>query len=216
MTMPLAAASSRAEAPHRRIVVAVRDMSTASLVDAATQGDRRAWDELVERYGRLVYAIARGFRLSTPDVADVFQTVWLRFAEHIDRLHDPERAGSWLATTTRHECLRMVRMASRVVLTDELEDLDPGGARAAAEASVDPVVAAEERAALREAFARLPERCRRLLALVVDPSVDYDEICVQMSMPKGSIGPTRGRCLARLETELRAVYPVGAPGGEAS
>jgi RNA polymerase sigma factor (sigma-70 family) len=191
-----------------RIVVTVRDMSTAALVEAATDGDRRAWDELVDRYGRLVYAVARGFRLSSADVADVFQTVWLRFAEHIGRLHEPARAGSWLATTTRHECLRVVRMAGRVVLVDEFDEPDPGDA-----AAVDPVVAAEERAALREAFSRLPERCRRLLAMVVDPGVDYDQICARLGMPKGSIGPTRGRCLAKLETELRAVYPVGASGG---
>jgi RNA polymerase sigma factor (sigma-70 family) len=186
------------------MVVAVRDMATGVLVDAAARGDRAAWDELVDRYGRLVYAVARSFRLPTPDVADVYQTVWLRFAEHIDRLRDPERAGAWLATTTRNECLRVVRTAARMVLTDQFDEPDDDPA-----ADDDPVVLAEERAALREAFARLPERCRRLLSMVVDPGYDYDAICLALAMPKGSIGPTRGRCLQRLEAELAAVYPNG-------
>lgn len=202
MSAPLALDVGRVVTGRGRIVVAVHDTTTASLVDAAAQGDPAAWDELVDRYGRLVYAIARSFRLPAPDVADVFQTVWLRFAEHVDRLRDPERAGSWLATTARNECLRIIRTAGRVVLTDEFDDRDPP------EPAEDELVVAEERAAVREAFARLPERCRRLLSMVVDPGYDYDAIGLALAMPKGSIGPTRGRCLARLEAELRAVYPV--------
>lgn len=190
------------------MVLPVQDVSTAVLVARAAHGDQPAWNGLVERYGGLVHAVARSFRLSPADVADVFQTVWLRFAEHIDRLRDPDRAGAWLATTTRHECLRLLRTSARVVVSDELE-LDPD---AEGQQTIEEMLEGEEeRVAVREAFARLPEKCQRLLAMVIDPDLTYQDICLQLDMPMGSIGPTRGRYLKRLEDEIRA----GSPGSHA-
>lgn len=180
------------------------DRGTGDLVKAAGGGDEQAWNLLVERYGRLVWAVTRSFRLSPADAADVFQTVWLRFAEHLDRLREPDRAGSWLATTCRHECLRVLRSSSRVVLSDDLGRL--AGAPATSEPFEDDIGRAEQRAALVTAFGRLPERDQRLLAMVVDPTCSYDDICRELGMPRGSIGPTRARCLERLGREYASIY----------
>ena len=87
----------------------------ASLVAAAAAGDRRAWEGLVDAYGRLIWAIARNHRLSSGDAADVSQTTWLRLLEHIDRLSDPGRVGAWLATTARRECLRLQSRGKRTM-----------------------------------------------------------------------------------------------------
>jgi RNA polymerase sigma factor (sigma-70 family) len=180
----------------------MRDMSTGELVATACRGDQAAWNELVNRHNRLVYAVARSFRLSGADVADVFQTVWLRLAEHICRLRDPERVGAWLATTTRHECLRLVRSSWRVVPDDDVEAfLEP------TETIENGLLRSEQRAAILAAFARLPDRDQRLLAMIVDPRYTYDDICRELGMRRGSIGPTRARCLRRLEDEYRALYP---------
>ncbi|MDQ1463257.1 MAG: hypothetical protein QOC73_198, partial [Actinomycetota bacterium] len=86
--------------------VGVDDRSTAELVAAAHAGDSSAWGELVDRYGGLVWAVARGFALSTADASDVSQTTWLRLVEHLGRLREPEHLGGWLATTARHECFK--------------------------------------------------------------------------------------------------------------
>lgn len=184
------------------MVVAVSGETTAALVAAAAAGDRAAWDALVERYERLVFSVARSFRLSTPDAADVSQTVWLRFAERLDRLTDPDRAGAWLATTTRRECLRLLRSSDRVVPSDDVGERRVDGG--------EPVEAAllreERRAAMRAAFARVPERCQRLLRLLTsDPRHSYQEIAQLMPMPIGAIGPTRARCLARLRVEVASL-----------
>lgn len=179
----------------------MREMGTGELVEAACGGDQAAWDVLVERYSRLVWAITRSFRLSTADAADVFQTVWLRLAEHICRLREPERAGAWLATTARNECLRLVRAATRVVVTEDLDDLSEGP-----EAFEDELPRAEQRAALVAAFALLPERDQQLLAMIVDPDCSYDDICRDLDMPRGSIGPTRKRSLDRLYRHYRDLY----------
>jgi RNA polymerase sigma factor (sigma-70 family) len=185
------------------MVRAVRGVSTGELVGLAAGGDQSAWNELVRRYGRLVHAIPRSFRLSAADGDEVFQAVMLRFAQHLGRLREPERAGAWLATTARNECLRLIRNAQRLVLTDQLDDV------ADTPDSVETTVEkAEQLVALRVAFARLAESDRALLGLVAE-RCPYEKIGSDLGMAVGSIGPTRARALQRLRIEFYAVYEGG-------
>ena len=173
------------------------------LVQRAAAGDHSAWESLVDKYGRLVWAMTRDFRLIESDAADVFQATWLRLLEHIDRLEQPARVRSWLAATARNECLRSLAARNRVVLVHDNVVLNGDVAH---EAEVDEQLLAEERAqVVREALSRLPWRWRRLIELLMaDPPASYAEISDQLGLPVGSIGPTRGRCLARLRDLLQA------------
>jgi len=188
-------------------VVAERNVSApdiVQLVRRAAEGDGWAWECLVDQYGRLIWAMTRDFHLVESDAADVVQATWLRLFEHIDRIEYPDRVGSWLATTARHECLRTVGARKRIVLVHD-DDVTLGGAVAAGP-EVDERLLADERAeAVREAVSRLPEQWQRLLGLLMaDPPASYAEISDQLGLPVGSIGPTRGRCLARLRVLLEA------------
>jgi len=175
----------------------------ARLVQRAAEGDRLAWERLVDQYARLIWAMTRDFKLVESDAADVAQATWLRLLEHIDRLEYPARVGSWLAATARNECLRSVAARKRVVLVHD--DVALNG-DAAHEPEIDERLLAAERAqAVREALSRLPQRWQRLLELLMaDPPASYAEISDQLGLPVGSIGPTRGRCLERLRELLQA------------
>ena len=96
------------------------DPSTSDLVRDAAGGDQGAWNQLVDRYSRLVWAVARGHRLANADSADVFQTTWLRLVEHLGRLRDPEQLAGWLSTTARHESLRVLRLGRRERPDDDI------------------------------------------------------------------------------------------------
>jgi RNA polymerase sigma factor (sigma-70 family) len=165
------------------------------LVRAAGEGDQEAWDSIVDRFSGLVWAIARAHRLSSADAADVSQTTWLRLVEHLGRLRDPERVGSWLAATARHECLRVIRHGGRFVADSEL-DLE------SLEADEEPsaeLLATERTSALWRAVNALPDRCRKLIrVLMADPAPSYEDVAAALDMPIGSIGPTRARCLEQL------------------
>ena len=82
------------------------DSPTADLVTRARDGDARAWDALVERFGPLIWSICRNYRLERADVEDVAQNVWLKLVDQLSRVRDPAALGGWLATTTRRECCR--------------------------------------------------------------------------------------------------------------
>jgi len=175
----------------------------AGLVRDAAGGDRGAWERLVEQYARLIWSFTAEFKLMESDAADVAQTTWLRLLEHIDRIEYPDRVGSWLAATARNECLRSLAARKRVVLAHD-DEVFTGVVASGSE--VDERILADERdQVVRDALSRLPGRWQRLLELLMaDPPASYAEISDQLGLPVGSIGPTRGRCLAQLRVFLQA------------
>jgi RNA polymerase sigma factor (sigma-70 family) len=191
------------------------DPSVTDLVTRAREGDKQAWDALVEMYAPLVWSICRGHRLGGADADDVGQTVWLYLVEQLDKIRDPVALPGWLATTTRRECCRVLRAARRpqaagyVLDAEDVPDQQSGNAE-------DELLAAERRAALREAFAHLPPTCQRLLAILMeDPPVPYAEISARLGIPVGSIGPTRGRCLDKLRSYPAIAALINAEAGSA-
>jgi RNA polymerase sigma factor (sigma-70 family) len=185
--------------------------ATGALLSQAAAGDERAWNALVEQHSRLLWSVARSYRLDQADAADVVQTTWLRLLEHLDRIEDPTRLVGWLVTTARRECLRVLRRSGRErVVVDEdaaLEIVD----------DVEPVetglITNERNVALWRAFRRLPERCQRLLRIAVAMPQAYDEVSAALNMPVGSIGPTRARCLTRLRDLLIGSGVTGSEDG---
>jgi len=182
--------------------------SPAELVHAAGAGHQPAWNELVERYAGLVWSVTRVHRLGPADAADVSQTVWLRLVENVGRLRDPEHVGGWLATTARHECLRVLRRSGREVFRDEAP-ADPQGAP---EDSPEwQLLETDQRRWVWLGLSRLSQRCRGLLqALAYSPEASYAEVSAALDIPIGSIGPTRSRCLEQLRKQLVDMGYIGA------
>ena len=173
----------------------------ADLVVRARNGDKQAWDALVERYAPLVWSICRRHRLDGADTDDVGQSVWLRLVEQLGRIRDPAALPGWLATTTRRECWRVLRAAHGPEAAGYLLDAGNIPDRQSGTAE-DELLLAERHAALREAFTRLPPSYQRLIALLIeDPPVPYVEISNRLGIPVGSIGPIRGRCLEKLRQD---------------
>ena len=178
------------------------DSPIPALFAAARDGDRAAWNALVDRYARLVLSIVWRFRIHGDDADDVVQTVWLRLVENLEGIREPRALPGWIATTTRNECLRLVRARQRV------EPVDPQAHGAFAtgttmsDGAVDVDLLEDERhQSLLIAFAELPDRQRELLLLLVaDPPLSYQEVSARLGIPIGSIGPTRARALARIRS----------------
>jgi RNA polymerase sigma factor (sigma-70 family) len=210
MIAEIPSAAAPADLGRRLAAAAVID-----LVARARNGDRQAWNMMIERYAPLIWSICRRYRLSDADAADVGQSVWLCLLDHLDGLRDPAALPGWLATTTRHECGRVLREAGRPSMSGyELDaDMLPDPQAAAVD---QELLETERHAALREAFAILPPSGQQLIAaLIADPPVPYTEISARLGVPVGSIGPTRRRCLEKLRRHPAVAALISAESSDA-
>ncbi|WP_232506510.1 RNA polymerase sigma factor [Microlunatus flavus] len=166
-------------------------------------GDEAAMSDLVRALAPVLWHTVRGTRLDTAAAEDVLQTVWLSLVRHADTIVEPNAVLQWLVVSTKREAWRVSRVQDRArpedVETTRAQQGD--GSTPVAEQVAD----AESDDVLWRHVAELPERCRALLRVIAFAAKpDYAQIARALGMPVGSIGPTRGRCLAKLRLALAA------------
>ena len=174
------------------------ELLVTDLVARARNGDKGAWDALVERYAPLVWLICRRHRLGTAEASDVGQTVWLRLLDELATVRDQAALPGWLATATLRECGRVLRAAGRQQAAEYMLDAGdiPGGQTGMVQHELRM---AERNAALREAFTYLPPGCQQLIVMLMeDPSVPDAAIGARLGIPARGAGPERARCLEQL------------------
>jgi RNA polymerase sigma factor (sigma-70 family) len=171
-----------------------------ALLDAARDGSDDALGQIVTELSPMLWQVARATGLSSGDAEDVLQTVWLRLLSHLDGIRAPMALISWLVVTTRREAWRVRASGRRQLPADEewfseLPDQGPG--------AEEQVIIDDQRRTLWAAFGQLSGRCQELLRILAFvPRPDYQAVAAELGMPAGSIGPTRGRCLAKLRALL--------------
>jgi len=168
-------------------------LSDAELVERCRTGDSEAWNELIERYSRYVYAICvRGFRLSEEDAEDVFQDVFARVFTRLDTLRDDSALRPWIAQLTRRRCLDAISGSGREQPTADVTD-DEGSA---------DMTEIDEAFAVREAVAGLSDACQDILDRFFARDQSYRTISDELDIPAGTIASRIARCLRKLRDEL--------------
>jgi DNA-directed RNA polymerase specialized sigma24 family protein len=157
----------------------------ASLFSAFRAGDAARMGELVALLTPILWHTVRSQRVDRDSAEDVLQTVWLALVRNADSISDPQAVLQWLIVSARREAWRVVKREDRVEPTEfEAGDL------------VSPAYDMPEELVLRD-------RCRMLLRVIAFADrPDYAAVAESLGMPIGSIGPTRGRCLAKLRLQL--------------
>jgi len=184
-----------------------RSARMADLLAAAREGSEDALGQMVTELSPLLWQVARAAGLSSGDAEDVLQTTWMRLVAHLGDIHDSAALTSWLVTTTKREAWRVSAEGRRQLPADqesfaELPDQGPG--------SEEQVITEDQRRVLWAAIGQLSRRCQELLRIIAfAPRPDYTAVAAALGMPVGSIGPTRGRCLAK----LRVLLASGSLGG---
>jgi RNA polymerase sigma factor (sigma-70 family) len=166
----------------------------AALIHAARRSDEHAWTRLHQQFDPTLRSIARSRGLSDPDIDDAVQNTWIKLHARIDSIREPAAIAGWLSTTVRRESLRLLQTHVREIPTD---DPLPSGGRQEDGPEVR-LLEHERRAVLTRALATLPDRQRRLMALIAHDA-SYQQIEATLDMPAGSIGPIRLRCITRLQ-----------------
>jgi RNA polymerase sigma factor (sigma-70 family) len=173
-------------------------MDVGAVLRRVVDGDQRAWDEIVGQFGGLVWHVARSYRLGA-STDDVVQTVWLRLAENVDRIREPDRLAGWLATTTRNEAMRVSKRQARAVPVGDIPERSD-----LSTSTLDELVTDHDTLEhVLVAFRQLREKDQQLLRLLcVVPPIDYATIAELLDRSIGSIGPSRDRALKRLRKLL--------------
>jgi RNA polymerase sigma factor (sigma-70 family) len=171
------------------------------LVARAGNGERQAWDALVERYSPLIWSICRRHRLGDTDARAVGQGIWRQLVHQLDKVQDPGALAGWLAVAAWRECENVRSATGGRQVAGEIADAGRQRSHQITMAEQERLTA-EGHAALREAFSRLPHCCQRLLTLLIDePPMPDTEISARLGIPAGSIGPARSRCLDKLRRD---------------
>jgi len=177
-----------------------RNARIAGMVNAAREGSEDALGQIVTELSPLLWHVARAAGLSSCEAEDVVQTVWMRLLSHLDGIRTSAALTGWLVVTTRREAWRVRAAGRRQLPADHdwlaaLPDTGPG--------SEEQVIIDDQRRALWVAIGQLSRRCQELLRIIAFvPHPDYQAVAAELGMAVGSIGPTRGRCLAKLRAML--------------
>jgi RNA polymerase sigma factor (sigma-70 family) len=170
-------------------------LSDSQLVARCRAGDQQAWAELVERFSRYVYAIStQAFRLPESDAEDVFQEVFARAYQHLDRLRDDAAVRPWLGQLTRRLCIDRLRAAARERPVAD-EELEPPGTE-------ETLALLDEALTIHDALAQVPEHCREILDRFFARDESYKTIGEALELPAGTIASRISRCLTRLRELL--------------
>ena len=166
-------------------------------------GEEARMGELVKILTPILWHTARSARLDAAATEDVLQSVWLTLLRKADTITEPRAVLQWLVVTTKREAWRVARTQTRV----RPEDLENTNTRTSdsGESVEEAVLRLSRDHQLWQHVEGLPERCRALLRVIAFADrPDYAELAKALGMPQGSIGPTRGRCLAKLRLALAA------------
>jgi RNA polymerase sigma factor (sigma-70 family) len=181
-------------------------VADADLVARCRRGDQEAWNELVNRFSRYVYAITtRIYRLESHDAEDVFQEVFARTYERLDELRDDAAVRPWIGTLTRRLCLDKLRAGGREQPIEEAEEFTEDG---------DAFAELDEALAVREAMKDLPEHCAEILDRFFSRDESYKTIGEALEIPAGTIASRISRCLSKMKSKLEGRKPRFQPSGE--
>lgn len=171
--------------------------SLVNVVAAARTGSPDAWAELFARFNHLMLAIARRHGLPAAEYEDIAQVTWMRLLENIDRIRNDAALAGWLVTTSTRETYARSRRLAREIPSPEAHLATEPVPADDVDAVLDDLAAA---AMLHRYIRRLPDRERRLMELLIDPSEpSYRQISLALGMPVGAIGPVRQRAIRRLQ-----------------
>ena len=182
------------------------EKSDAEIVKACRRGEETAWNELVDRFQRLIFTVPRRAGLSEEQAADVLQEVFLTLFEKLDEIEQPEKIRSWLVTTAKFKTWSVVRSQKGFYSpeTEEGMELEMAGLPDAAPLADERLIELEQQHLIRTALQELEERCQKILSLIYlqDAGASYAEVAEAIGVGETSISPLRARCLKKLQKIL--------------
>jgi RNA polymerase sigma factor (sigma-70 family) len=178
------------------------EKSDAELIKACRRREETAWNELVDRYQRLIFTIPRRAGLSEEQSADILQEVFLTLFEKLDAIEQPDKIRSWIVTTAKFKTWGVIRREKGLFSPETEEEMEQemSGLRDNSPLADEILIELEQQHLIRTALKELEERCRKILSMIYlrDAAASYAEVAVEIGVGETSISPMRARCLKKL------------------
>ena len=178
----------------------------SDLISACRRGDEAAWDEIVNRYQRLIFTIPRRAGLSEAQSADILQEVFLTLFEKLDEIEQPEKIRSWIVTTAKFKTWGVARGEKGFHSSGTEEEIEAEMMNLPDNLPLADTVLIEleEQHLIRTALRQLEERCQKILSMIYlqDSPATYAEVAREIGVGETSISPLRARCLKKLSKIL--------------
>ena len=168
------------------------------LLEALAAGDPSAWHTTVRRFEGLLRSAARVVLRGEADIDEAVQRTWVLLFRNADRINDPRCLPGWLSTTARREALAILRGQQRAIPSEDVADHVAPDETDVAAALMDD----ELRRALDRAVETLPHSQRRIVRALLREPASYDALSEELGIPRGSLGPLRGRAVRALRAQL--------------
>ena len=190
------------EKPQTEFPAKILEKSDAELVQACRRGDESAWNSLVDRYQRLIFAVPRRAGLSEEQSADILQEVFLTLFEKLDEIEQPEKIRSWIVTTAKFKTWGAIRGEKGFYSpeTDEEMEFEMASLQDSAPLADEVLIELEQQHLIRTALKQLDERCRTILSMIYlrDAAASYAEVAREINVAETGISPMRSRCLKKM------------------
>ncbi|MDR3616069.1 MAG: sigma-70 family RNA polymerase sigma factor [Candidatus Obscuribacterales bacterium] len=191
------------------MATAYSQKSDRDLVLACQRREPAAFEELVKRHQRTVYALLYQLAPDWTDTADLAQEVFIRVYRSINNLRNPSSFRSWLTqivTNLFYDELRKRPRRLPTVSMDEAQSGDEEGDSHVTQDVTDTHMQPDEKLlsnemndVIRKAMMRLPEQFRTSIVLREVEGLSYEEIAV---ITKTEMGTVKSR-IARARTKLQ-------------
>jgi RNA polymerase sigma factor (sigma-70 family) len=168
------------------------------LLDALAASDEATWSTTVGRFEGLLRSAARVVLRSDADIDEAVQRTWVLLFRNADRINDPRCLPGWLSTTARREALAILRGQQKAIPSEDVADRVAPDDTDVATALMDD----ELRRALDQAVENLPTSQRRIVQALLREPESYDALSEELGIPRGSLGPLRGRAVRALRAQL--------------
>jgi RNA polymerase sigma factor (sigma-70 family) len=168
------------------------------VLDALAAGDETTWSSTVRQFEGLLRSAARVVLRGDADVDEAVQRTWVLLFRNAGRINDPKCLPGWLSTTARREALAILRAQQRAVPSEDVAEHVAPDETDVATALMD----GELHPALDQAVETLPRSQRLIVRALLREPESYDALSAELGIPRGSLGPLRGRAVRALRAQL--------------
>ncbi|WP_233255685.1 RNA polymerase sigma factor [Naasia lichenicola] len=162
--------------------MALVDADDRTLAGRASDGDVRAFEVLIRRYGPYMRAYSTRVLGSTDEVDDVVQESFITAWQQLPQLADLTAVKSWLMRIVSHKCIDRIRARRPHADIDDHEPHADDG-----ESPPRRAEAMDRERALEAALAALPEQQRQSWLLREMSGLSYDEIAEELGVPASTV-----------------------------